>query len=541
MRNFKKICATIFAVSTLLPSFIFAENNNEYGSAKNVIMMIPDGYSIEIETATRWTTAEKKLVLDDMVKGLVRVNNSNTPIADSAPAATAMATGSKTETPFISCYSTKDGMPGFYDFDKNKAKMPLATVLEGAKRSGRSTGIVSTSNIQHATPAAFCSHYPNRNEYEILGEQQVYQDMDVVLGAGSQYLDASKRKDKEDLINEIKSLGYDYFTTKSEMDKTTSNKIWGMFAEKSMKYDIDRDPSVEPSLAEMTTKAINTLSKNDKGFFLMVEGSEIDWGAHANDPVATITDAIAFDKAVAVAKEFVKKTPNSVLIVAADHGTGGMTFGSTGINSGYDKTELDKFTNLVANAKMTGQKVAEKLDDNRTNIKDIMKEAYAINDLTAEEENLIKTADKKDLQTAVGKVVSDRSYIGWTTRGHVGGDIALHCLTNGDNLKTLEGTIFNNQIGLYMADVLDIDLNKLTNELYVCAREAFIKKGAKVEYSKASEDNYELKVTKDNNVLIIPMNKNYAKLNGKKVTIGGLAINTSNKVYLPQKAIELIK
>lgn len=273
----------------------------------------------------------------------------------------------------------------------------------------------------------------------------------------------------------------------------------------------------------------------------MVEGSEIDWGAHANDPVATITDAIAFDKAVAVAKEFVKKTPNSVLIVAADHGTGGMTFGSTGINSGYDKTELDKFTNLVANAKMTGQKVAEKLDDNRTNIKDIMKEAYAINDLTAEEENLIKTADKKDLQTAVGKVVSDRSYIGWTTRGHVGGDIALHCLTNGDNLKTLEGTIFNNQIGLYMADVLDIDLNKLTNELYVCAREAFIKKGAKVEYSKASEDNYELKVTKDNNVLIIPMNKNYAKLNGKKVTIGGLAINTSNKVYLPQKAIELIK
>ena len=489
MRNFKKICATIFAVSTLLPSFIFAENNNEYGSAKNVIMMIPDGYSIEIETATRWTTAEKKLVLDDMVKGLVRVNNSNTPIADSAPAATAMATGSKTETPFISCYPTKDGMPGFYDFDKNKAKMPLATVLEGAKRSGRSTGIVSTSNIQHATPAAFCSHYPNRNEYEILGEQQVYQDMDVVLGAGSQYLDASKRKDKEDLINEIKSLGYDYFTTKAEMDKTTSNKIWGMFAEKSMKYDIDRDPSVEPSLAEMTTKAINTLSKNDKGFFLMVEGSEIDWGAHANDPVATITDAIAFDKAVAVAKEFVKKTPNSVLIVAADHGTGGMTFGSTGINSGYDKTELDKFTNLVANAKMTGQKVAEKLDDNRTNIKDIMKEAYAINDLTAEEENLIKTADKKDLQTAVGKVVSDRSYIGWTTRGHVGGDIALHCLTNGDNLKTLEGTIFNNQIGLYMADVLDIDLNKLTNELYVCAREAFIKKGAKVEYSKASEEN----------------------------------------------------
>lgn len=541
MKSFKKVCITFLAVSTLIPTLTFADTADKYGSAKNVIMMIPDGYSIEIETATRWTTNEKKLELDDMVTGLVRVNNANTPIADSAPAASAMATGLKTETPFISCYPTKDGMPGFDNFDKSKAKMPLATILEGAKRSGRSTGIVSTSNVQHATPAAYSSHFPNRNEYEILGEQQVYQDMDVVMGAGSKYLEAAKRKDKEDLVGVIKSLGYDYITNKDQMDKSTSNKIWGMFAEKSMNYDIDRDPNVEPSLSEMTTKALNILSQNKKGFFLMVEGSEIDWGAHANDPVAAVRDAMAFDKAVAVAKDFVKNNPDTVLVVAADHGTGGMTFGSTGINSGYDKTPLEKFTTLIANAKMTGQKFAEKLDANRSNIKALMEEAYGITDLTNDEENLIKTADEKDLQTAVGKVISDRSFIGWTTRGHVAGDIALHSMVNGNNVKKLQGIIFNNEIGKYMEDVMDLDLGKLTNELYVPAREAFDKKGAKVEYSKVSEDNFELKITKGSDVLVIPMNKNYGSLNGNKVELDGLSINTGNKVYVPQKAVDLIK
>lgn len=175
--------------------------------------------------------------MDDLATGLVRTNNSNTPIADSAPAGTAMATGIKTESPFVGCYPTKGGMPGAIEIEKDREKQPIANVLEGAERSGRSTGIVSTSNIQHATPADFSAHNPDRNNYEDLGEQQVYQGMEVVLGAGSMYLSKESRKDKEDLISEIKNKGYDYFDTLEGMKASKGDKIWGLFEDKSFPYE----------------------------------------------------------------------------------------------------------------------------------------------------------------------------------------------------------------------------------------------------------------------------------------------------------------
>ncbi len=538
----KKHLAIALSAVLLMPTAIFGREE-KYGSAKNVILMIPDGMSVEIATGARWLNKDYSLTMDSMVTGLVRTNNANTPIADSAPAASAMATGIKTESPFISSYPSEAGLPGAEKFDESKAYMPLATVLEGAKRSGRSTGIVSTSNVQHATPADFSSHHPNRNEYEILGEQQVYQDMDVVLGAGSTYLDGAKRKDKEDLISEIKGLGYDYVTNRDGMKASTGNKIWGMFDEKSFPYDLDRDQKIQPSLEEMTDKALSILSKNDKGFFVMIEGSEVDWGAHANDPVATLTETLAFDRAVKKAKDFVDKTPDTVLVIAADHGTGGMTYGHRNISSGYDKQKLEAFTHILSQAKMTGQKAASLLNekDGRSNIQEVFKDAYGITDLTPEEINLVKTADKKNLQTAIGKVVSDRSHIGWTTGGHVGGDIALYCYTNTDKAKKLAGSVFNSEIGRYMEDVLDLDLDNLTNNLYKPARKEFEALGAKVDYVKEGQGNFALKVTKGDKEILLPVNKNYALVAGKKVPTGGLTLNSTKTVYVPQGAIDLVK
>lgn len=169
MKRLKKILAATLVVATLVPSFVFADKKG-YGSAKNVIIMIPDGMSVEALTTARWMTEDKKFVMDDLATGLVKTNNSNTPIADSAPAGTAMATGIKTESSFVGCYPTKGGMPGAIEIEKDREKQPIANVLEGAERSGRSTGIVSTSNIQHATPADFSAHNPDRNNYEDLGE-----------------------------------------------------------------------------------------------------------------------------------------------------------------------------------------------------------------------------------------------------------------------------------------------------------------------------------------------------------------------------------
>ncbi|MDO5028507.1 MAG: alkaline phosphatase, partial [Bacillota bacterium] len=302
MKNLKKILCLSLALVLLLPSLGLAANG-DFGTTKNVILLIPDGMSVEAVTSARWMTDSKSFTFDQMATGLVRTNNSNTPIADSAPAGTAMATGIKTVSPFIGTYPTKALMPGAEGFDESKSMMPIANVLEGAHRKGMATGIIATSQIQHATPADFSAHHPNRNNYEDLAEQQVYQNIDVVLGGGSRYLSADSRKDGEDLISVIKGLGYDYVEDTAAMKASTGNKLWGMFAPKAMSYDIDRDPAKEPSLAEMTSKAIDVLSKNKDGFFLMVEGSQIDWAAHDNDPVGIRSEVIAFDKAVAVAKE----------------------------------------------------------------------------------------------------------------------------------------------------------------------------------------------------------------------------------------------
>lgn len=536
MKKFRKILIFALAIATILPGAVFAEE--DYGTAKNVILMIPDGMSVEAATTGRWLMDDYKLSFDFMATGLVRTNNSNTPIADSAPAGTAMSTGVKTESPYIATRPEEGGMPGAEDFDPNKKDFPLATVLEGAERSGRSTGIVSTSNIQHATPADFSAHNTDRNDYQDLGEQQVYQGMEVVLGAGSKHLSAENRKDKEDLISEIKNYGYDYVTNTKELLNSKADKIWGMFDPSSMAYDMDRDPEKEPALAQMTEKAIEVLSKNEKGFFLMVEGSEIDWAAHANDPVGVISDIKSFDKAVQVAVDFAKKDKNTVIVIAADHGTGGMTWGNNDIQKGYDKARLEEFVTVLKNAKLTGAGFAKKLNKERTNIEELFKEIYQITDFTQEEIKSVKEA--KDIQKAVGHIISKRSHIGWTTGGHVGGDVGLYCYSSTDSAKVLSGTVHNYEIGKYIEKILGLDLAKLSDELYQPAREAFEKVGAKVNFEYQEDTNHKVTVTKGDKKIELPISKNYAIVDGKKVEIGGLTI-FNGKLFVPQGAVDLVK
>ena len=538
MNKLKKALSISLALVTLAPSLVFAQEK-DYGSAKNVIVMIPDGMSVEALTTARWMTKDKKFVMDDMATGLVRTNNANTPMADSAPAATAMATGIKSESPFVGCYPSKGGMPGFSNFDKERAKQPIANVLEGAKRSGRSTGIVSTSNIQHATPADFSAHNPDRNNYEDLGEQQVYQDMDLVLGAGSTYLSKETRKDKEDLISEIKTRGYDYVTTKEGLEGSKGNKLWGLFEDKSFPYEIDRDKTTKPSLAEMTDKALEVLSTNDKGFFLMVEGSEVDWAAHANDPVALIHEIKAFDDAVKVAKDFADEKGDTVILIAADHGTGGITFGHRNISKGYDKAPLDEFTKIISSAKISVTKAAEEVKEDKSNVGEVMEKHFGIKNLTEEELNLIKT--EKDTGSAMGRVISARSHIAWTTGGHVGGDVGLYSYSTTKDAKRLIGTVHNYEIGRYVEDVLNIDLDKLTEELYQPIRRGFEEKGAKVEFKVKGPNDYEAIVTKGSDKIIFPVSKNYAIKNGEKVELGGLTIYSTRAVYVPQTAFDLVK
>lgn len=327
-------CTIIFGLSN--PVATKADDKK----VKNVIYLIADGMSDGILTAAKYyndiqdgTLGNDKLAMDDIRSGFVKTAWANGPITDSAPAGTALSSG----------YKANPGVVGL-----NIEGQPKATILEAAELNGLATGIIATSEITHATPAAFSSHVESRQDYNSIMKQQVYKDMEVVLGGGSVLFEATgggKRNDGKDLTEDIKALGYDYVTNKSEMNESDSDKLWGLFAEKDLAYDFDRvaeGNEEEPSLAEMTEKAIEVLEKDGEGFFLMVEGSKIDWAAHANDPSGTIGDILAFDDAIKVALDYAKENQDTIVVVTTDHANSGFSIGNESTTSGYDDLTFEE-------------------------------------------------------------------------------------------------------------------------------------------------------------------------------------------------------
>ena len=509
-------------------------------SVKNVILLIPDGQSVGGTTLARWYNGGKPLAVDEMACGLVRTYSSDAAIADSAPSGTAMATGFKSHTGFVGVLPDVNSMPGMNPLAKGDKRKPVASVLETAQLAGKSTGIIATSEIMHATPADFTAHDPSRKNYDNLSEQQVYQDIDVVLGSGEKYFTKEVRGDGEDLVSEIKNLGYDYVTSIEEMNSSDSEKIWGMFAPVDMAYDFDRDPSKEPSLAEMTSKAISTLSKNENGFFLLVEGSKVDWAAHANDPIGVISDTLAFDDAVKVALDFAKKDGNTVVISVTDHGNGGITIGNTATDSNYDKLHIDEYIEPLKKATLTGEGVEKLLNDDRSNIVEVMSKYYGVDDLTEEEIKAIKDTEAGSLNYTVGPIISKRANIGWTTTGHTGEDVPLYIYAP-NNCEKLSGVVENTDIAKYMSRVMGIDLATATSELFVPVRQEAEKLGATVLWDNTDSLNPNVVINIEGKEIVVPVNKNIAYVNGNKITLSGVTVFNGINTYVPQDILELIK
>ena len=509
-------------------------------SVKNVILLIPDGQSVGGTTLARWYNGGKPLAVDEMACGLVRTYSSDAAIADSAPSGTAMATGFKSHTGFVGVLPDVNSMPGMNPLAKGDKRKPVASVLETAQLAGKSTGIIATSEIMHATPADFTAHDPSRKNYDNLSEQQVYQDIDVVLGSGEKYFTKEVRGDGEDLVSEIKNLGYDYVTSIEEMNSSDSEKIWGMFAPVDMAYDFDRDPSKEPSLAEMTSKAISTLSKNENGFFLLVEGSKVDWAAHANDPIGVISDTLAFDDAVKVALDFAKKDGNTVVISVTDHGNGGITIGNTATDSNYDKLHIDEYIEPLKKATLTGEGVEKLLNDDRSNIVEVMSKYYGVDDLTEEEIKAIKDTEAGSLNYTVGPIISKRANIGWTTTGHTGEDVPLYIYAP-SNCEKLSGVVENTDIAKYMSRVMGIDLATATSELFVPVRQEAEKLGATVLWDNTDSLNPNVVINIEGKEIVVPVNKNIAYVNGNKITLSGVTVFNGINTYVPQDILELIK
>ena len=305
----KKRLYTITAI--LLMGLIFtiqAGFIREKSLPKNIILFIGDGMGVAQITAGKTVNGTLNLEQFKTV-GLLMTHSYDKYITDSAAAGTALATGFKTYNGAIAVSPKKES---------------LKTVLEYAEESGKSTGLVVTCSITHATPACFASHVDRRSKQNRIAEEIVQTGVDVLFGGGMGYflpdsLPCSKREDEKNLMTELEK-DHTVIRTPAEFKKLgTPHRAVGLFAIGHLPPAENR----EISLAEMTHKAIDILSKNENGFFLMVEGSQIDWGGHDNDSDYIIREMIDFDTAVGVGLAFAKKRKDTLVLVTSDHETGG--------------------------------------------------------------------------------------------------------------------------------------------------------------------------------------------------------------------------
>ncbi|MEL6820234.1 MAG: alkaline phosphatase [Calditrichota bacterium] len=279
---------------------------------RNVIFLIGDGMGFTQMTAGRIATygVNSFLTIEKMpVTGIVHTHALDKLVTDSAASATALASGSK----------TRNGMIGMLP-DGRKT----VTLMQLARDRGMKTALVSTSSITHATPASFMTHVISRKFEPIIAGQLIRSGVDVMLGGGKSFFvpksdSISRRPDEKNLLEAAKNNGYQLVLNKNELANLSAGKVLGLFAAGGLKNDAH-----EPSVNEMTQKALELIKGTDKGFFLMVEGSQIDWGGHANEPDYVIREMIAFDKAVKTALDFAKADGETLVIVTADHETGGM-------------------------------------------------------------------------------------------------------------------------------------------------------------------------------------------------------------------------
>jgi len=527
---------------------IFAQGK----AVKNVILLIPDGTSLPVVSAARWYQRYNQqnmngLNIDPFICGTIFTYSSNAPIGDSAPTTSCYMTGYPSRAGYVAMYPPADPQNDIIPMDPEKAYQPMMTVLEAARiTQNKATGLVFTCEFPHATPADCSAHTYNRSKYDWIAPQMVHNKLDVVIGGGVSLLSATDRQFLQD-------EGYGIFLNDIDgYKKYQGNRMWALFGTTSMQYDIDRDTAKEPSLAEMTKIAIDKLSKNENGFFLMVEGSEVDWAAHANDAAALITEMLAFDKACGVALDFAKTNGETVVVVVPDHGNSGFSIGSRKCPNYTELTKdelfgaISKFktgaNRLIATLRVTEPSDLRKVFDQLTGIElsdsdytQILQcNDYKLSTLPAEEQ-------KKDsfLAKVVAGIVDKNTCFGFTTNGHTGEEVFLAVYDPTPNRLT--GHHSNIELNHYLRETMGLkqSLESLTSAYFAKHTDVF----ANDAYTITNKDEIPtLKVTEKNNVLEVKPNTNIVKLNGKDVKLNSVVVyvDKNNTFYLPQSLRELL-
>lgn len=518
------------------------------GQSKNLIVLIGDGMGPAQVSAARYfqqyENNVKSLNLDPYYVGQATTYADRGEdggqivsgiVTDSASAGTAFATGNKTYNAGISV-SNED------------VSRPFASVLEAAELNGKSTGLVTTARITHATPAVYASHVRNRDNENAIASQYLDSGIDVLFGGGESFFltkeEKGKRSDKN-LLPEFEAKGYKVVKTGQSLGKLSAkdSKVLGLFGSSHVAYVPDRTAEV-PSLAEMTSKALEILSANENGFAIMIEGGRIDHAGHANDLPTMVQEVIDFDEAFKVAIEFAKKDGNTSVVVTADHETGGLSLSRDNIY------ELN--VDLWNQQKNSSESLVTVLNEAKTiaDVKKIVADNTWITDLTDEEAQYILDGDGSSYKREGGynAVISKRLLVGWSGHGHSAVDVGVWAY--GPIAEKVKGQIDNTRIATASAEVLGVDLQQATANLQ--AKHLYpkfkINRSNEVLYpakalTEALGGKYQVAngiatISGKGGTVTVDLNAKKAKLNGKDSSI---SVDIDNDVlYLPLTAFSQV-
>jgi alkaline phosphatase len=428
------------------------------GQARNIILLIGDGMGPS-QFGAAWLYSNRILgkelrmveVMKDGCTAYLVNDTADAIVTESAAAATQIACGVKVPARAV-------GMG-------NDGKIPCTTILELAKAGGKVTGLVTTSGITDATPASFAAHVTHRSDEASVAEQELRLGVDVLMGGRKQFFlpetsAGGMRKDGRNLLDEARVDGYAVVATADELKQVQKGKILGLFNMGNMSFEIDRGKTKEPSLAEMTAKALQILSQGRKGFFAMIEGGRIDHASHRNDAAATIKDTVAFDDAVGVALDFARRNPDTLLIVTADHETGGMALiGHSKDSKEYVGIDLK----AIQKIRLSFDPLIEMIGKNPKpeKVKEIVKQHLAI-ELNDDEARAVANDSIRKLDPAnYGYATSHslafvlRPYlrVGWASQTHTASP--LFAFGTGPGSERIRGFLHNTELFAIMRSAMD--------------------------------------------------------------------------------------
>lgn len=457
---------------------------------RNMIFMVSDGMGPSSLSLTRsWRQYELGLPLDDILVldrhliGSSRTRSTSSLITDSAAGATAFSCGFKSYNGAISVLPDHT---------------PCGTVLEAAKRAGYMTGLVVTTRLTDATPACFAAH-ANRREYEdLIAEQMVGhyplgRVVDLLVGGGRCHFlpnttQGSCRADATDVVAMAKDeFGFHFIDNRADFDNLDKKDrvdlpLLALLADTDIPYELDRAQVSEiyPSEAEMARLALKALSAatkdSDKGFFLMIEGSRIDHAGHANDPAAQVREVVAHDEAFAAVLQFLEDDDTEgVLVSTSDHETGGLAVARQ-LTETYPQYRW--FPEVLANAshsyEFLAREWAKYLESSSTSVSrkekaaklaDLVIEGLGITDYSDKEiDAIIDASPIWPPAYHFADMISRRAQIGWSTHGHSAADVNIYA-SHPSHAPGLVGNHENIEVGRFIAEYLDLDLEPVTKEL----------------------------------------------------------------------------